>query len=353
MLKRLFFLLLPLLLISCLTQPPRNNSRAPSWVTDVYSAFPQAEYVAATGFGDSRAAAEANALAALTAFFGQSIQVERTAFSSYEQAVVNGIMNNWTDTAQMSSNIKTLASMDNLMGAEIKEVWFDSRGTYYAAAVMNKANGIRIYNELLKNNEKIIHDLAAQSSADPVSFKSIVCLLFAAVLADTNEVYKNIVTLLDGAVNVDPLVIGGLYYRVAANDRIKRTGIGVRITSGDRNGRIFGAFAKCFADWGFEPFLIPAPEGVGTRYLLDVNIVLSPVTLPANPNNFSRIEISAELMDTANNNVILIPFNFNSREGHVSQTEADNRAIAAAERNIGEAFALRLEDYLTKLITDR
>ena len=45
-----------------------------------------------------------------------------------------------------------------------------------------------------------------------------------------------------------------------------------------------------------------------------------------------------------------LPFSFNSREGHTSQAEADNRAIGAAERRISGEYTGLLREYLTGLL---
>ena len=111
---------------------------------------------------------------------------------------------------------------------------------------------------------------------------------------------------------------------------------------------MFGAFAKIFADFGFETSLVQPASAVKTRYALEVDVVLSPVNLANNANRFSRIEMSANLKDTKANQ-ILIPYTFNSREGHTSQAEADNRCVIAAERNVNEVFSVLFSDYLTQL----
>jgi hypothetical protein len=80
-----------------------------------------------------------------------------------------------------------------------------------------------------------------------------------------------------------------------------------------------------------------------------VDVSLQPVDLPGNANKFARIELAANLTDTALN-LVLLPFNFNSREGHLSQTEAENRCVAVAERKINEEYAELLTDYLSRMI---
>jgi len=332
-----------LILFSCAGQGAVLKGAMPAWVNDAYSAYPKSQYVAATGFGPNRTAAEANALSALTSFFGQTVEIDRSAASSYRQAIINGVMEGWADTAEMKTNLRTTSSMDNLMGAEIKEVWFDSKDTYYAVAVMEKAKGIQIYGDLMKVNQNIISNLVTMTPAEKNTMEGVLRFRFAAVVSDINVTYRNIIVLLGRRADN---AAAGDFYRLEAQNIIKLIPVHIRITN-DRNGRLFSAFAKCFTDWGFETVSTAAPASL-PRYALDVNLALSPVTLPGNQNVFSRIELTANFTDTSNNQV-LFPYSFISREGHTTQAEADNRCILAAERNIGEQFAALLSDYLTQL----
>jgi len=342
------FLILPLFLFFSCIGVTRNSGieagvragRAPAWVVSVDSVYPRQQYAAATGYAASRAKAEENALSALVSFFGQSVLVEINAASSYRQAVVNGVADSWADTAQMSSAIKTQAFQDNLLGAEIKEVWFDSKDTYYAVAVMEKARSAGIYNELIMANLNIIKNLVTMTPNEKNSLEGVIRYQFAAITADVNISYRNMVRLLDFP--APDGIISGDEYRLEARNIAKLIPIGITATY-DRQGRIFGAFAKCFTDLGFE-----AKTG-NSRYVLNANVSVLPVDLPNNPNYFSRIEIAANLTDT-NSGLVLLPYTFNAREGHITQSEAENRAITSAQRDINEAFADALAEYLSRLM---
>jgi len=354
MLKRNVFILLSLFIIfsSCVSTSGGLNpdgvsyGSSPAWVSDVYSVYNRAQYVAATGYGSSRSAAEGNALAAVTSFFGQTVQVERNAASYYKQAIVNGVMESWIDTAEMRSNINTTAVLDNLMGVEIEEVWYNSRDTYYAVAVMEKAKTVRIYTDLIRANLNVIQNLVSMTPNERSSLDGVIRYRFAAAVADVNISYRNIVALLGG--NAPAIGHNGDYYRLEAQNIIKIIPVNVPVTN-DRNSRIFGAFAKCFTDLGFEVSRAERGSNSNSRYVLDVNAALSPVNLPGNPGYFVRIELSANLTDTLNN-IVLFPYNFNIREGHVSLSEAEVRAIAEAERNISENYSTLLSEYLTSLM---
>ena len=247
MLKRFVLILTALIFFSCAGTPSVN--RRPPWVVDVDSVYPRARYAAAVGFAGDRTTAERNALAALTAFFGQTVEVERTTAASYQQAVVNGVLDGWLDTAEMRTNIRVTAEMDNLMGVEIKEVWFDSRDTYYAVAVMEKVKAVQIYSKLIQANLNVINNLVTMTACEKNSPQGVIRYKFAATVADINYYYRNIVLLLDG--QLPDAIIGGDHFRLQAQNIIRTIPIGINVTY-DRNGRIFGAFARSFADWGFE-----------------------------------------------------------------------------------------------------
>ncbi len=49
----------------------------------------------------------------------------------------------------------------------------------------------------------------------------------------------------------------------------------------------------------------------------------------------------------------MLPYSFNTREGHVSQSEADNRAYAAAEKKIKDDYAKIFDNYISQLIPEK
>jgi hypothetical protein len=316
----------------------------PAWVDSVDSVYGRARYVAAVGYAADRAMAEKNALANLTAFFGQSIQADQTIVNTYQEAVRNGVTAGWTDNVAMQNTIRTSASMDSLVGAEIKEVWLDSRNnTYYAAAVMEKAKAAQMYTEMILANQDIIDNLVPIGQAGKNSLEGFSRYQFAATIADVNASYRNLLRLIDAPVPAGPP--NGNEYRLEAQNIVKAIPIAVTVTN-DKSRRVQGAFAKSLAELGFRS------GGNNSRYVLQVDIDISPVDLPNNTNKFARMELSANLTDTAGG-VVLLPYNFNNREGHTSLTEAENRLYLVAERKIGEEYAKLLNEYLSQLLPRR
>jgi hypothetical protein len=240
--------------------------------------------------------AERNALANLTAIFGQSIQVDQTISNTYQEAVRNGVSLGYTDNIANQETIRTSASMDTLVGAEIREVWFDSRDTYYAVAVMDKARTVQLYNEMIQANQNMITNLLNMSQAEKNSLEGFSRYQFAATVADINVSYVNVLRVLEAPL---PTLVNGETYRLEAQSIARAIPIRVAVTN-DKSARIQNAFASCLTSLGFRT------GGTGSQYVLEVNVVTNEVEIPNNPNKWARMELSANLIDSGLG-VIMLP----------------------------------------------
>jgi hypothetical protein len=308
-------------------------------VRDPYAVYSRQTNVAAVGSGSSREAAEKNALGRLVAFFGQSIQVDERLLETYEQVIRDDNIAGSSDAIRLDTIITTSAEMDTLAGAEIADVWNNDINEYYAVAVLNRANTVRLYSEMIRANQAVIENLVDIPEAEKNSFDGVTRYSSAAVIADVVTSYANLLSVIGSPVRD---LKRGDDYRLEALDIIKSIPIGISVQN-DRAGRIAGAFAGVFSNAGF------LSGGDDPRYVLDADVTLEPVDLVGSQNKFTRITLKANLVDTRLN-AVLLPFDFNSREGHVTQAEADNRAYATAERRINEEYANLLSDYLARLL---
>jgi hypothetical protein len=321
------------------------NGKEPDWVTDPYKKYDRQANVAAVGSGDSRESAEKSAIGNLVGIFGMSIQVDEKVTEYYEEAVKSGVAAAWSQNTTINTNIITSTALDSLIGAETGEVWRDSKGFYYAVAVLNKAKAAQIYTDMIKANQAMIDNLTAMSEAEKNTMDGYARYKFAAVIADISVSYGNLLSVIGRPQNLKR----GDDYRLEARNIAASIPVGLSVKN-DKANRIQGAFANALSQLGFRSS--GGNSGGNSRYMLDVNIVTSPVDYPGNQNVFTRIEVNADLKDTATG-AVLVPFAFNSREGHTSQAEADNRAYATAERKINQDYAGLLESYLSSLLPKR
>jgi len=322
-----------------------STGARPAWVDSVDSVYSRTQYASAVGVASDQAMAERNALANLVAYFGQSIQADQTITNTYREAVRNGITSDWSDNTTIDETIRTSASMDTLVGAEIRSVWYDSRNAYYAVAVLEKSKAAVVYRDMIIVNQNMIKNLLEMNQTEKNSIEGIAHYQFAAVIADINTSYGNLLRLIEAPLPEG--MVSGSQYRLEAQNITRAIPIGIRV-SNDRAGRIQSAFAKSITDIGFRS------GGTNSRYVLQVDAVVSPVDLPNNQNKFVRIELYAVLTDTLEgSNLLTYSFNPPLREGHLTLSEAENRAYTAAERKINEEYKDILADYLARLMPAR
>ena len=323
--------------------PVVTSATQPGWVEDPYVLYSKNQYVAVVGHGDDRNSAERDALVKLTAFFGQSIQSELQSISGYYETVRNG-------ASFVSSNnsvqeiIRTSTNMDSLMGAEIKNIWTAGSTTlYYALAAMEKSTAGSLYSDIVLSNTRLINTLLDIPENEKASLDAYSRYRVAAVLADTNRIYMDVLSIVgNNSTGLNAVDIKtGNDYRLESTNIIKTIPIAITVTE-DKADRIKGAFAASLNQQGFRS------GGNNSRYVLKVDVTLSEVVLQP-PNKYSRIEVNARLVDTADD-ATLVPWNFNGREGHVNLAEAENRAIRFAENKIKDEYGTVLQNYLSTLL---
>jgi hypothetical protein len=327
--------------------PVVTSATQPGWIDDPYVLYDKNEYVALVGHGNTRDNAERDALVKLTAFFGQSIQSELQSVSSYYEIIKNGAKSvSKNDSVQ--EIIRTSTNMDSLIGAEVKNIWTDSKTTiYYALAVMEKSTAGTLYSDMVLSNLRLINTLLDIKDDEKASLDAYSRYRIAAVLADTNKIYMDVLSIVGtNNTGLNPVDIKiGNDYRLEATNIIKAIPIAITVTE-DKADRIKGAFATSLNQQGFRS------GGTNSRYVLKVDVNFSEVILQQqSQNRFSRIEVNARLVDTADD-AILLPWNFDGREGHVNLDEAENRAIRFAENKIRNEYGTVLQNYLSTLLPD-
>ncbi|MCL1815924.1 MAG: LPP20 family lipoprotein [Treponema sp.] len=320
----------------------KKERAEPEWVTDPYRMYNRVVYLAAVGSAPSRDTAEKTALINLTSIFGQSIEGESKANYTYSQAV-EASSSSWSEKSDIAQAVKISAAMDTLIGAEIKDVWKSPDGTWYAAAVMDKAKTNLIYSELIQQNLGTITKLTSLSTAEKESFDGFINYYQAANLADANLVFSNVRTVISSGSMMGENLKPGNDYRLEAVRIARNIPIAVSVEN-DRQNRIKDAFSGVLTRAGFRT------GGSDSRYVLRARLSLDEAAYPNTPYKWIRYGVDASLIDVSTGTV-LFPYNINGREGHTSLSEAEARAVRAAEDRINEDYVNALGMFLSRNIT--
>jgi hypothetical protein len=324
------------------TVPPREE---PAWVSDVDQVYSRLRYVAAVGYGPSRAIAEKEAFANMISIFGQTVQVDRQSMVGYQEALMQDAVSAYIRNTEISNAIKTSAEMEVLIGAEIRDYWYDRRDTHYAVAVMEKSKAASLYSELVEANREIIRNLTAMDEGDKYSLPGYARYRLAAGVAGGNRVFANILSITGGPGLSPRELAEGENFRLEAENIARRIPIDVRVEN-DRTNRIKGAFASVIGSVGLQS------GGDDSLYVLDGRISFTPANLQKSDSVYVRYILEANLVDRRTGTVLL-PYTFSGREGHLSMAEAENRALGDAEKQIADGWALVFVEYLDSLLSEK
>jgi len=346
--------------ISCGTRPIAAGNRelaaAPTWVRDGnHARYDRRMYLTAVGRGNSLIVAERDALGQLVTIFHQGIHIDGRVAEVYRSRR-NEVATAFALYTEIDRSIEIVASMDNLIGAEIRDTWQDDAGANFAAlAVLNRARVTRIYSEMLRQNQKIIANLTNTPPTERNTFDGYSRHLLAAVFADMSINYERVLSVIGAPGHPQRLRSGDDFRREAAEIR-RSIPIGINVNR-DEGGRIHGAFSRAFSEAGFR-----TGGETNPRFVLDVNIGTRTNEDRTDINRwiFVYMEFRADLIDTDDGNRVLRSYNFNRRRGHSRQQEAERLLFLDAEQIIGgrhnynserniPAFRDLLSDFLSQL----
>jgi hypothetical protein len=326
---------------SCASGPKAANAKTaatPAWVLSPRDSYPESQFLAAVGSGPSRAEAASKAMAALISVFGQSVTSSSTAMQHYAQAAKNGDI---TVDKSFSVNDTVNASFEYklILGAEIKETWYDGKSAYYALAAMDKLKSSLAYSQMLEKDSATIEELTSVPEADRNSLETFRRYALAADIADVDGQFVNILSVLS------PGAAAASDAKTGATLRAEQMKIGQNLAfsvtvSGDQGDRIKSAIASVITGAGFK-----TGDPSDSRYAVQAKIDISEITLQGNDNKFARYVLDVQIKDSKSDTV-LIPFSDNGRSGQATLAEAENRALRSAETAIKEKLGKAFTDYL-------
>jgi hypothetical protein len=315
-----------------------TNRTRPVWVNSPEAAYSRNSYVAAVGSGSNRDQAEKSAFTALSSIYRLSLQADQTITNSYQEMVKNGRTADWYEGVSLEESIRTSTAMD-LVGATIRDVWSDG-SLFYALALMENAQTARLYAQMIRDNQRIIDTLTDIPAARRNNMDGLARFQFAITLAEANKVFANVLSVIGAPVPAE--MQQSEDYMLASAAIIRAMPVSV-IVEGDRDNRVRSAFTEALAAVGFRA------GGNDSPYRIQARLSFAEVQLPNQQNKFVRYTLDGNFVDQVAGET-LFPYNVNGREGHLSISEAEVRALRAAEAKIKDDYATTLSSFLAQLV---
>jgi len=318
-----------------------SGGKEPAWVTDPYAAYSRDKYVAVVGFAANRGEAEKKAFGNLAAYFGQSVDADFSAVEMYSEAASKGIVVSSSSTVNVRDAVSLKASLDNLIGAQIGNIWDNAKGIVYTVAYIEKEKAVAAYSDIIAANNKNISTLTTMTPAQKNTFDGYSRYKLASAIARINTKYASIVYQCGGP-SADALKVQSVdSLNIEASNILKAITVLINV-KGDQNNRIRDAFAKALSAEGLRT------QGSGP-YTLRVTLSMEEAVFPGNKNKFCSFTVSAELVENATNSV-LVPISFTDRAGHQTYERAQAVALQQSEKIIAEKFPPAFKQYIDSLL---
>jgi hypothetical protein len=306
---------------------------APRWYLDKEAQYPAARYIAAVGEGDTRAAAETAATAAVSLFFNTVTAVRNEAIREFNEAVINDTTD-FSKKTYISENA-VIRSEEEFLGVRFADPYLDQkRGSWAVLAYIDRQDAARIYESKIGANMTVINALIRDAEGETEDL--YVCgLLFRALrLAGLTEEY------IKTAIVVDPQARGsyeasiGQIQRLRSLYRSKRGALLFSVTTNgtDSTGRVERTLEQLLEGAGYTI------TGGGAPYTVSARLTVNEEALSSGVFFRSGIAVRIERENRA-----LFSYSRNyPRYGHQSRDGALNRMFMAIEKDLEENFIPKL-----------
>lgn len=317
------------------------KKKMPEWIAVPSSVYPSDVYLNGVGSGDSRESAALEAVKNLSAVFGQTVKSKTGASKKMEQAVAKGTVA-FSSSSSLEQNITSSVDAENVIGISIAEYFYNKpEKKWYAIAVLHKKETAEIYKNLLKKNDGTVRQAVNEAKKDAHSFYAYSEICFAIEIADENDrLLKNLMIIdfdAGNALNAEIVSIESL--------RAMQKNIANNITifteiRGDKKNKIKSAFQDIFSQYGFK-----TSADSSLRYRISGEFSSEIVEKKA---VYCVYTLDLDFVDTKDSKS-LFAVNLKGREGSVSKSDAENRALRVLEKNIGTEFSGQFDSYINNL----
>ena len=320
----------------------------PDWVGGSSKKHPAAGYLTGVGYGDTRQAAEDRAYAAISKIFKAEIDSKTQEWEKYLQSDAKGQTDSRRQVGiEQATSVSTQKVLENVA---IAETWLDeSKAVYYALAVMDRPHAAATLRDRITSLDLKVDELLKESRESDNKLRTVQSLHAAIQNLLLREAYNTELRIIDpagkgseGMVNL-AAVGRDLRQYLAKNFKI------VVEVAGPHHERIRAAIVEGLNRQGF-PVAPVGREPVERDADLVIKgvVAFEPVEMPGGGSKrtrFVRWSAAFDLTDQSSKRVIGSVAQ-QGREGHLTSSEAESRALRVAEQAMAEEISRRIAEFI-------
>ena len=342
--KVVAFFSLSAFFLSSLFAAKVKGENPPLWVQDPSSVYSTNEYLSNLGQGKTQKEADSDALAGLAAIFNRSIASNTKTSLDYASQQSAG-ENKIEKSKSIKQDVKISTNMKDLVGVEIRERWKSQDGMFYALAVIEKEKGARLYREKANTCISDIDKLLDVDSAMKGTFAECFRCYEASKKAQTLQVYKSCLAVLDES---DAGVRGehdGAEYspsalKLRAESIAKAIEIFVDVDADSK--KLKPHLEKIFSKHSFT-----LSKESSARYRLSIHLEMDEPAELSGGRLAIRYNLTVELFDTEQDETVL-PFAFEGKETHFDVKSVKSKIFKTLEKKAMDEFASSFAKFATQ-----
>jgi hypothetical protein len=315
-----------------------NTSGTPRWMTKLEDAYPEKDYLAVVGEGDTRRNAESDAAGALARIFGSNIKVETEAIVRYKE-LENESGGSYQLEKEANKEVDILAQQ-MLYNLQYSDPYTDKEGRVHVVGYLNRKETAKIYKDKIDKNSERIATFRQNALKSERLFTKFAFIDAAIIFAKNNEllldqlniIYTPVRKMVELPYKLDEL--NTLYSQIA-----EQMVFDVRITN-DMEDKIANLVSGLLGERGFS-------IRAGGTLKVTGDVKLEPLKLN---NKYDNIRWYLNLQMKDETGKTIVSFNKNQRESAVSKSAVEARAYLEMEKQIKKAFFNEFTKYLDSLV---
>ncbi|MHB2155902.1 LPP20 family lipoprotein [Calditrichota bacterium GD2] len=313
----------------------QRGSEKPPWVNNPYEVYSEHQYLVGVGSGDTREAAEKNAMGQIAKIFKTHVQVDETLIESVFESFKKNKSAISSETNIL--NRTRLQSDVQLKNVKIGQVFFSEKeGLYYALAYLDRAETAALLEQDFNENNLLLKRYYETSQSETNKLRQLANINKALALAQVNSLINEQYKVLTGGDGLELAVSDDALQNAA---RKIREAIVVQISGEGPSAEEIAAYLReVLGRFGFS--MGRQNPHLSIRYQLEMNKTdLNRPGVVAYNWHF-KIDVNDLINQTT-----LKTFNLNKRSAAISEDEVRARVLRTIKKALTTKFYKQLMDY--------
>jgi hypothetical protein len=316
-----------------------SSATPPAWMDTLETAFPDAQYLAAIGSGDTRRGAEDSASGALARRFNVNVKLDTVSQQRYAE-LVKADQTYSESEKTLTQTVGTQAS-EQFVNLRFSDPYTDNRGTTHVVAYIEKEPTAAVYRSLLQKDLAKIDDFSKRASTMSGALQRYafydaaynVGLNSERLIGQLQFIHPATARAFESQLDLKTIA-------AARDSEVSRLSYSVNIT-GDGDKRLEGILRKALGTMALV-YHANGPLAVKGSWSVE------PVAL--NPQ-FKSVQWIANISLYDESGAAIATYEKQSRENGISEVQARNLVYREVEKSIGQDFLKNIQSYLTRIVT--